>query len=1067
MARFFIDRPVFAIVIAIVIVILGSVSIPTLPIASFPEVVPPVVQITASYLGSNALDLEKTVAQPIEEQLAGLDGMLYFLSSSANNGSITILVTFQLGTNPDIAAVQTQNKVNIALPRLPPEVQRQGVVVKKVSSAFLMAVGLVAPDGRYNSLFLNNYAQINLLNQIGSLKGVGDTRLASQLVYSMRVWVDPDKMSKLGVTATDISTAIAAQNRQNPAGSTGQAPAPPGTDFQYAVNAPGRLTDPAQFGDIIVRALPDASLLRIRDIGRVELGAQNYAGFSRLDGKPFGNTIVYLSPGANAVETAKSVRAFMEEAKKSFPPGVDYVIPYDSTIFVTTAITDVVITLIEAIGLVILVVFIFLQNWRATLIPLLTVPVAVVGTFALFPLLGFSINITSMFGLVLAIGIVVDDAIVVVEAVQRNMDDGMPPREATMRAMDQVSAPVVAIAAILAAVFIPVAFLGGISGQLYRQFALTIAASVLISAFSALSLSPALSTLLLRPHKKTSRGPLALFFRYFNRAFEWTTNKYLSGVGMLIRRAALALLILGIFWISAGWLFKKLPNGFLPDEDQGAFFVSVHLPDGASIDRTAAAAVKIENVIASLPGVDHYFVLGGTDIATQTSSSNVSTVIATLKPWDERKSLDQQLPAILAAAQRGLGQVPEAFSFAFGLPPILGLSLTGGFQYMLEDRTGGDIQQLGRVAETLVDATRQRPELANVLSTFRGNVPAYDLKMDVDKLQTLGVPVSDAYNTLQTFLGGLYVNDFNAFSHTWQVLIQAETSYRNQPSDINRFYTRAADGTMVPLGTVVTLKPTTGPDVVYRYNRFPAIQILGGPSPGTSSGVAVDTMEKLSTATLPAGYAYEWTGTTYQQKLAQGNEGVTFGFAAVLVFLCLAALYESWSIPFAVLMALPLGIFGALLGAYIRAYPYDIYTQIGIVTLIGLAAKNAILIVEFAKDSHEQELMSFRDAAMHAAKLRLRPILMTSFAFILGVVPLVVATGASSASRRSLGTAVFGGMLAATLIAVFLVPVQYYVIETLVERRKRPASDSGVAPKPGTGSGMDPKPISAEPEFAE
>jgi multidrug efflux pump len=1068
MARFFIDRPVFAIVIAIVIVILGSVSIPTLPIASFPEVVPPVVQITASYLGSNALDLEKTVAQPIEEQLAGLDGMLYFLSSSANNGSITIQVTFQLGTNPDIATVQTQNKVNIALPRLPPEVQRQGVVVKKVSSAFLMAVGLVSPDGRYDSLFLNNYAQINLLNQIGSLQGVGDTRLASQLVYSMRVWVDPDKMSKLGITATDLSTAITAQNRQNPAGATGQAPAPPGTEFQYAVNAPGRLTDPAQFGDIIVRALPDASLLRIRDIGRVELGAQNYAGFSRLDGKPFGNTIVYLSPGANAVETANSVRKFMEEAKKSFPPGVDYVIPYDSTIFIKTAITDVVITLLEAIGLVILVVFIFLQNWRATLIPLLTVPVAVVGTFALFPLLGFSINITSMFGLVLAIGIVVDDAIVVVEAVQRNMDDGMPPREATMRAMDQVSAPVVAIAAILAAVFIPVAFLGGISGQLYRQFALTIAASVLISAFSALSLSPALATLLLKPQKKTSRGPLAWFFGHFNRVFEWTTNKYLAGVGMLIRRFAVALLILGVFWISAGWLFKKLPNGFLPDEDQGALFVSVHLPDGASIDRNSAALVKIENVVARLPGVDHYFVLGGTDIATQTSSSNVSTVIATLKPWEERKSADQQLPAILAAAQRGLSQVPEAFSFAFGLPPILGLSLTGGFQFMLEDRTGGDIQQLGQVADTLVDATRQRPELANVISTFRGNVPAYDLKMNVDKLQTLGVPVSDAYNALQTFLGGLYVNDFNAFSHTWQVLIQAETSYRNQPSDINRFYTRAADGTMVPLGTVVTLKPTTGPDVVYRYNRFPAIQILGGPSPGTSSGVAVDAMEKLAAASLPAGYAYEWTGTTYQQKLAQGNEGIIFGFAAVLVFLCLAALYESWSIPFAVLMALPLGIFGALLAAYIRDYPYDIYTQIGIVTLIGLAAKNAILIVEFAKDSHEQELMSFRDAAMHAAKLRLRPILMTSFAFILGVVPLVVATGASSASRRSLGTAVFGGMLAATLIAVFLVPVHYYVIETLVEGRKGSAPEAGATPKPGAGPSMGPKPITGtEPEFAE
>jgi len=1060
MARFFIDRPVFAIVIAIVIVILGGVAIPTLPIASFPEVVPPVVQITANYLGSNALDLEKTVAQPIEEQLAGLDGMLYFLSSSSNSGSITISVTFKLGTDPDIATVQTQNKVNVALPRLPPEVQRQGVVVKKVSSAFLMAVGLQSPNGRYDSLFLNNYAQINLVNQMGSLQGVGDTRLVSQLVYSMRVWVDPDKMSKLGVTATDLSNAIAGQNRQNPAGSTGQSPAPPGTDFQYPVNAPGRLSDPAQFSDIVVRAQPDASLLRLRDVGRVELGAQSYSGFSRLDREPFGNVIIYLSPGANAVQTSDKIRAFMEEAKKSFPPGVGYVIPYDSTMFVRAAISDVVMTLFAAVGLVILVVFIFLQNWRATLIPLLTVPVAVVGNFALFPLLGFSINITSMFGLVLAIGIVVDDAIVVVEAVQRNMDDGMPPREATLRAMQQVSAPVVAIAFILAAVFIPVAFLGGISGQLYRQFALTIAASVLISAFSALSLSPALSSLLLRPRKST-RGWLAGLFDRFNRGFDWVTHKYLGGVAMLIRRSALALMILGVFWLGAGWLFKKIPTGFLPDEDQGAFFVSVRLPDGASLDRTDAATAKIENVVAHLQGIDHYFVFGGLDIATQTNGSNVSTVIATLKPWDQRKSKDLQLDAILADARRGFSQIPDAFSFAFGLPPILGLSLTGGFQFMLEDHTGGDIQRLGQVADSLVDSTRQRPELANVISTFRGNVPSYNLTMNLDKLQTLGVPVTDAYNILQTFLGGLYVNDFNAFSHTWQVLIQAEAPFRTSPSDISRFYTRSTDGTMVPIGTVATVTPTSGPDVVYRYNRFPAVQILGGPSPQASSGQAVDVMEKLA-ATLPTGYSYEWTGTTYQQKQAQGNEVTVFGFAAVLVFLCLAALYESWSIPFAVILALPLGLFGAILAATLRDYSYDIYTQIGIVTLIGLAAKNAILIVEFAKDSREQEHMSIREAAMHAAQIRLRPILMTSFAFILGVVPLVVATGASAASRRSLGTAVFGGMLAATLIAVFLVPVQYFVIETLVERRRGQAPTGGPARLPGSG----PTPGTA-PEFAE
>lgn len=1036
MARFFIDRPVFAMVIAIVIIILGSVAIPTLPVANFPEVVPPTVQITAFYLGGNALDLEKTVAQPIEEQLSGLDGMLYFQSGSANNGSITITVTFKLGTNPDIAAVQTQNKVNLALPRLPPEVQRQGVVVKKVSTAFLMAVGLISPDNRYDELFLSNYAQLNLLNQIGAIQGVGDTRLSPQLIYSMRVWVDPDKMAKLGLTATDVSSAIAAQNRQNPAGSLGQAPAPPGTDFQYTMTAPGRLIDPNQFGDIVLRAQPDASLLRIRDIGRVELGAQNYTGFGRLDGRPFGGMVSFLSPGANAVETADKIRAFMEEAKKSFPPGLDYVISYDSTMFVRAAIKDVVVTLLEAIALVILVVFLFLQDWRATLIPLLTVPVAVMGTFALFPLLGFSVNITSMFGLVLAIGIVVDDAIVVVEAVQRQLDEGYSPRDATFRAMEQVSSPVVAIAFILAAVFIPVAFMGGITGQIYRQFALTIAASVLLSAFSALSLSPALSALLLRPRRE-SRGPLAWFFRYFNRAFGWATRRYLAGVTFLMRRAVLAMLILGCFWFGAGWLFKRLPAGFLPEEDQGAVFISVRLPDAASMERTRAAVAKVENVIAQLPGVSHYFVLGGTDIATQTSGPNVSTVIVTFKPWDERKTEDQQLGAMLAQVRRGLAQIPEAFSFAFGLPPILGLSVTGGYQMMLEDRTGGSLQQLSQVADSLVDAARGRPELANVIGTFRGNVPAYEIDMDVDKLQTFGVPVTDAYNALQTYLGGLYVNDFNQFSHTWQVLIQAEPEFRDSPGDLNRFYLRGTGGSMIPLGTVASVHPSAGPDVVYRYNRFPAIQILGGPAQGVSTGTAINVMEKVAADTLPPGYSFEWTGTTYQQKQSQGNEGIIFGFAAIVVFLCLAALYESWTIPFAVLLALPLGIFGALLAAYLRAYPYDIYVQIGIVTLIGLAAKNAILIVEFARESHERDGMSVREAALHAAKLRLRPILMTSFAFILGVVPLVVATGASSASRRTLGTAVFGGMNAATLLAVFLVPVQFFVVASLADRAKR------------------------------
>jgi len=1046
MARFFIDHPVFAMVVAIVIVILGAVAMPTLPVANFPEVVPPIVQISTSFLAGNAQDVEKTVAQPIEEQLIALDGMLYFLSSSGNDGSLSIQVTFRLGTNPDTATVQTQNRVSIAMPRLPAEVQRQGVVVKKVSSAFLTSVSLVSPDKRYDSLFLNNYAQINLLNQVASLEGVGDCRLGANQVYSMRVWVNPDKMAKLGVTASDVSDAIQAQNRQNPAGTFGQPPTAAGTDFQYSVSAQGRLVNPAEFNDIVLRARPDTSLLRIRDIGHVELGAFNYSGFSRVSGQDSGNLIIYLSPGANAVATADRVRKFMAQAKKNFPAGLDYVIPYDSSVFVRAAISEVRLTLFEATGLVILVVFVFLQNWRATLIPMLTVPVAIIGTFALFPLLGFSINLTSMFGLVLAIGIVVDDSIVVVEAVQRHIDDGMTPRNATIQAMREVSAPVVAIACILAAAFIPVAFLGGISGQIYKQFALTIATSVLISAFNALSLSPALSAMILRP-KMQAGGLLGRFFGGFNRTFEWTRSRYLSGVSGLIRKSAFALLGLFCFWLVAGTLFRHLPAGFLPEEDQGIIYVGVRLPDGASVARADAATRKIEKIVAGLPGVAGTFTLGGLDITTRTSSSNVATVITRLKHWDERNAPNLQMPAILARAQAEFRQVPEATTYAFGPPPILGLSTTGGFQYMLEDRTGGDVRDLSRAADQLVEATRQRPEVRNVVNTFRPDVPAYKVDLDLAKVQTLGIPVSDAYNTLQTFLGGLYVNDFNAFGRTWQVVVQAEPEFRREPADVNRFYTRNGDGSMVPLGTLATVKATSGPEVIYRYNRYRAIQILGSPGPGASSGQASNAMEELSDATLPNGYSYEWTGTTYQQKEAQGHEAVIFGFAGVLVFLFLAALYESWSIPFAVLLALPLGLFGALLAVWLRSYPYDIYTQIGIVTLIGLAAKNAILIVEFARMTRESG-KTIGESALEAARLRLRPILMTSFAFILGVTPLLFARGAGGASRRSLGTAVFGGMNAATLLAIFIVPVLYVVIQRVAERGRKPAPDMGPVTEP-------------------
>ncbi|MCB1021466.1 MAG: multidrug efflux RND transporter permease subunit [Acidobacteria bacterium] len=1035
MARFFIDRPVFAIVIAIVTVILGVIAIPSLPVATYPQVVPPVVQITASYRGGNSQDLEKTVAQPIEQQLVGLDGLLYFTSRSSNDGMLAIDVTFELGTDIDIATVQTQNKVNVALPLLPPEVQREGVVVKKVSSQFLMAVPLFATDERYDAVFLNNYATINLVDQIGSIPGVGEARLAARQDYGMRVWVNPDKLAKLGLTATDITQAIQAQNRQNAAGSIGQPPVSGTADFQYPVNATGRLLDAEQFGDVIVRSTPDGSLLRVKDVGRVELGAQSYTSFSDFNGKPAAVVAVFLTPGANAVETAQRVRDFFAEAKKNFPATMDYKVSYDSTMFVSSAIREVLSTLFEALLLVIFVVFLFLQDWRATLIPLVTVPVSILGAFAVFPLMGFSINMTSMFGLVLAIGIVVDDAIVVVEAVQHNIDQGMSRRDATIQAMDDVSGPVVAIAFILAAVFVPVAFLGGISGEIYRQFALTIAVSVLISAFSALSLSPALSAMLLRPSRgQQRRGLLARFFARFNQAFDWTTDRYLSGVRLLIRRSVLALAGLAAIFLMAGWLFRALPAGFLPAEDQGVFFVAVRLPDGASLERNRAVTAEIQEIVRSTPGVVDLTTFGGFDFLTQTSNSNVSTVIATLAPWDERKAPNLQFDPILGSVQGRVSQVEGAFSLAFGLPPILGLGTSGGFEFMVEDRSGGSVDELASTTNALVGAAFQRPELAYAATPFRTTVPQYTVDVDLDKVETLGVNVTNVYDALQAFLGGLYVNDFNRFGRTWRVLLQAEPEFRDSPEDINRFFVRSMNGDMIPLSTLVAVRPVSGPEVIYRYNRFRAAKIMGAAAPGVSSGQAADAMEAVAARGMPPGYAYEWTGTVFQEKLAAGSEGFLFGFAALLVFLFLAALYESWSIPFAVVLAVPLGLFGALAALYSRSYAYDVYSQIGIVTLIGLAAKNAILIVEFAKLKRE-EGRSIIDAALEAAQLRLRPILMTSFAFILGVVPLAIATGAGAASRRALGTTVFGGMLAATMLAIFIVPVLYKVIQGVAERR--------------------------------
>jgi len=1036
MVNFFIERPVFSAVLSIVITLVGAICILTLPIAQYPQIVPPTVQVTATYDGASAQVVEESVATPIEQEVNGAQDMLYMNSVSSNDGRMVLNVTFDIGRDLDLATVDVQNRVALANSRLPSEVVRRGISVKKQSPDMLLVINLNSPDGSRDTLFLNNYAKINITDALARVPGVGNVAVFGERDYGMRVWLDPDKLARLGLTASDVASAIRQQNVQAPAGQIGMPPAPPGQEFQLTVQVKGRLTDPEEFADIIVRSGKGAQLVRVRDVGRVELGSQSYTAFTRLNGKPTCTIQIFQLPGANALEVVKQIRAIMAEQATYFPPGVAYTIPYDTTKFVTASIHEVIKTLFEAVALVLLVVYVFLQNGRATLIPMLTVPVSLVGTFAFMQVFGFSINTLTLFGLVLAIGIVVDDAIVVVEAVQHKIDhEGLPAREATRAAMAEVAGPVVAISLVLISVFVPVAFMGGVTGRLYQQFALTLAVSVALSAICALTLSPALCALILRP-AGTPKGPLGAFFRGFNRVFTATTNGYATGVRAAIRLFLVTLVTLGALVGGTYWLLTTVPTGFVPDEDQGYFIVNAQLPEGASLERNEAVVKRLEEHIAADPAVADVLSLGGYNLLTATYSSYASALFVILKPWDERATPQLSLDATMGRAKDFFTGIQQAVVMGLNPSPIPGLGTTGGFQFELQDRTGGKVEELARVAYTFMDAARRQPAVANVFSDFSVDVPQLFYNLDRDKVQTLGIPPSDVFEALQTYLGGLYVNDFNKFGRTYRVMLQAEPRFRTSPRDIERFYVRSADGEMVPLSTLGQTKSIRGPEYIRRFNLFRTVEISGATPPGFSSGQSLAAMANLARTDLPQGFGYDWTGIAFQEVRSGSQSIYIFALALVMVFLVLAAQYESWAVPFAVILAVPLAVFGAMGAQMLRGLDNNVYAQIGLVMLIGLAAKNAILIVEFAKMRREAGDTA-EEAAVSASRLRFRPILMTSFAFILGVVPMMVASGAGAASRHALGTAVFGGMVAATILGVYFVPALYCFIQRAVERLRR------------------------------
>ena len=1049
---FFIDRPIFASVLSIIIVVVGLVSFEALPIAQFPEITPPVVQIEADYPGASAEVIADSVARTIEVQLPGIDNLLYYSSTSTNDGHLTIQLTFEIGTDVDIAQVQTQNREKLAEPQLPPEVVRQGISVKKVSPDLVAVIALSSSDPRHDTVFLSNYAILRVVDNLKRLRGMGDAYVFGAQNYSMRIVLDPIRMAQLSLTPTDIANVIREQNRDFPAGTVGREPAPKGTELTIPVITQGRFTEVKDFEEMIVRALPNGSMVRLKDVAKVELGAQSYTLEGRWNGKPNVFLLTFLSPGANALDTVKRTRKEMGEVAKSFPPGVSWDIPYDTTKFIEVSIEEVVKTLGVAMVLVILVVYLFLQSWRTTLIPGVAVPVSLIGTFAGMQALGFSINTLTLFGMVLAIGIVVDDAIIVVENVERHMkEECCSSKDAAKRAMAEVTGPIVAIVLVLCAVFVPVGFLGGITGQLYKQFAITIAMSVVISGLVALTLSPALCALVLKPGGEGQhKGFFALFFALFNKVFDWTQTRYTTTVGVILKRSGLALAVFVVLLFIVISLLRAIPSGFLPDEDQGYFITMIQLPDGASKQRTDVVLSKIENYFLSVPEIHSTDAMSGLNFVFNTRGPNAATMFLPLHLWDERKGPQQHVKAIIGAAYGEFAKIPEALILAFNAPSIRGLGATGGFTVQLQDPSGGDFNKFAAVGQEFLAKARQDPAIGAIGTSFRVSSPRLYAHVNRERAKALGVPISEVFDTLQAFFGNLYVNDFLKFGRVYRVQTEAEMQYRSKPEDISKIYVRAVNGqgpSMIPLDTVVTAEFTSGPDPVTHFNGFNTALVLGAGALGFSSGQVLDALERVAREVLiPQGYGIDWSGISYQERLVGQQSVFAFAFGLLMVFLVLAAQYESWSVPFAVILAVPFGVFGALSAVWLRGMTNDIYFQIGLVTLIALAAKNAILIVEFANHRHEAG-MSPEQAAIEAARLRFRPIIMTSMAFILGVVPLVFATGAGAASRQSIGTGVFGGMLAATFLAIFFVPLFFVLVRKLSQRvRGREKGAESVTP---------------------